>query len=366
MVDVENGHTHDAMTIMWKNGTIIEVGQQVEVPSDVEVIEGKGRYVTPGLINTYTHLGLKEVGVRWEGNDAYEAADTSQPHLSVIDGIYPFDKGFKYACASGVTTVHVSPGAEHVIAGQTAIIKTYGTVIDDMIIEKQHGLAISLGEIPKKAYYNKHKRPITRMGIASLIRKQLEKARYHVEGDDETRHIFNRVLDKELPLYVRAHRMDDIVTAVRLKEEFNIHVVIVHGTEAEQATTLLKKFDVPILTGPFYSSKLRPEMNNLHPSSVTKLHEAELSYAISTPTVKNLALEGALAEREGLFRKDALFAMTLGAAQILGISNKLGSIEVGKQADLVIWDGQPLELKTAVQQTICDGTIVYRKEGRSE
>lgn len=366
LVDVSSGDIQDSTTILWENETIQAIGKNLDLPADVEVIDGEGRYVTPGLINAYTHLGLKEVGIRWEGNDAYEPSEASYPHLSVVDGIYPFDKGFEYARAAGVTTAHVSPGPENVIAGQTAIIKTSGTVVDQMIVDKHHGLAVSLGDIPKKAYFNKHKSPITRMGIASLIRKQLNNSRYQVDDDDQTSEIFKRVLDKELPLYIRAHRMDDIVTAVRLKEEFNINIVIVHGTEAFKIKTLLKKFDVPVLAGPFYSSKLRPEMGDLHPSSVARLHEAKLSYAISTPTVRNLALEGALAEREGLRREDALHALTLGAANILGISHKLGSIERGKQADLVLWDGKPLELKTSVQQTICDGVTVYHKEGGSK
>lgn len=362
MVDVVTGVIKENTTILWENDVIKEIGQQLELGIDVDIIDGTGCFVTPGLINGYTHLGLKEVGVRWEGNDSYEASGLIQPHLSVIDGIYPFDKGFELARSSGVTTVHVLPGPENVISGMTAIIKTHGFIIDEMIVEGQHGLSISLGDLPKQAYYSSTKKSLTRMGIASLIREQFRKYLYKDDIEDATRIVMKNVFEKQMPVYVCAHRSDDILTAIRLKEEFKINIVIVHATEAYQVTEALRKSNISIFAGPFYKSKTREELKHLHPSTVVKLNKSNLSYALVTPSVRNLSLEGALAEREGLSNMEALYALTLGAAKILGISHQVGTIEEGKKADLVLWNGDPLELRTSVKETICCGLTVYHQE----
>lgn len=360
LFDVQTGVVRENTTIIWEDKIIKEIGQNISIPSDAEVIDSTGYYVTPGLINSYTHIGLKEHGVRWEGEDAFEASGTIQSHLSVIDGIYPFDKNFKVARAAGVTTAHVSASPENVISGKTAIIKTNGTVVDEMIVQAEHGMSISFGEIPKKAHVQRFKKPLTRMRIASIIRDQLRKVQYKEEWNDEDV-LINKILEKKVPMYIRAHRSDDIVTAIRLKKEFDINIILVHATDAKEIIDVLRESEIPVLLGPFYSSKSRAEVENLHPSTAATLNDAGIPFALATPSVRNLPLEGALTVREGLPAKDALYALTMGAAEILGISEQLGSLEVGKEADIVIWNGDPLELKSNVEQTIIGGSTVYNR-----
>jgi len=366
LYDVKTDTVHENTTVLWEDGVIKQVGQHVELPSDAEVIDGSGCFVTPGLIHSFTQMGLKEYGIRWEGDDSYEASSTIQPHLSVVDGINPYDKTFEVARAYGVTTAHIGPGPQNVISGKTALIKTVGTVVDDMVIEADHGLAVSLGEVPKSAYRQKFKTPLTRMRMAYIIREQLRKALYDDESDVSKEEIFQKILRKQASLYVRAHRSDDIVTAVRLKKEFDISVVLVHATEAYRVTDVLVDSEIPVLAGPFYSPKSRDELENLHPSTSAKINEAGTSFTLLSSAVRNLTLEGALSIREGVSRAQALHALTFGAAKILGISDQVGSIEVGKEADLVLWDNKPLELKTNVVQTIIKGSSVYDREGPSK
>lgn len=366
LLDVTNGHTYENMVILWENGKILSVNEDEEVPSDTEVIDAKGNYVTPGLIHSFSHIGLKEHGIRWEGDDSYEASSTIQSHLSVIDGINPYDKTFEIAREYGVTTAHVSPGPQNVIGGKTAIIKTSGSVIDKMIIDAEHGLSVSLGEVPKGTYQDRFKTRLTRMRIAYLIREQLRQAIYNDKSAVYDEELFQRILNKKAPLYIRAHRADDIMTAIRIKKEFDIHVVVVHATEAYQVTNDLVDAEIPVIAGPFYSSKSRNELKNLHPSTSKVINEASIPFSLVSNATRNLTLEGALSVREGVSRNKALRAITFDAAEILGVSEKVGTIEEGKEADIVLWDGKPLEFKTNVLQTIIGGSTVYEREGVSK
>lgn len=366
LYDVTTDSTHEKTTVLWENGKILSVGQDIEVPENAEVIDASGCYVTPGLIHSFSHTGLKEHGIRWEGDDSYEASSTIQPHMSVIDGINPYDKTFEIAREYGITTSHVSPGPQNVIAGKTAIIKTAGSVIDDMIVERDHGLSISLGEVPKSAYRDRFKTPLTRMRMAYMIREQLRKAQYNEQSDVYAEELFQKIVNKKSALYIRAHRADDIMTAIRIKKEFDVKVVLVHGTEAYQVTNELVDAEIPVIAGPFYSSKSRDELKNIHPSTSKKIDDAQIPFSLISSATRNLTLEGALAAREGVPIGKALHAITLGAATILGISDRVGTIEEGKEADIVLWDGKPLEFKTNVLQTIIGGTTVYRRGGVSE
>lgn len=361
LYDVEDGSTHEHTTILWENGEIISVGQEVEVPKDAETIDVAGSYVTPGLIHSFSHIGLKEHGIRWEGDDSYEASSTIQPDLSAIDGINPHDETFALARAYGITTAHVSPGPQNVIGGKTAIIKTVGSVIDDMAIDREHGLAVSLGEVPKGAYRTLFKTPLTRMKMAFIVRDQLRQAKYNEKSEVYTEEVFQKILKKEASLYIRAHRADDITTAIRIKKEFDINVVLVHGTEAYKVTEELKDAEIPFIAGPFYTPKSREELKNVHPSTGKVIDHAEIPYTFISNATRNITLEGSLAVREGVSLQHAIHALTLGAAKILGISDRVGTIEKGKKADLVVWDGKPLGLQTNVQRTIIEGNSVYTR-----
>lgn len=352
------------VTIMWEDGVITQIGRDFTLPTDAEVIDAKGRFVTPGLIDSFSMTGLKEYGIRWEGDDSNEASGTIQPHLSVVDGINPFDTTFEFARKYGVTTAHIAPGPQAVIGGKTAIVKTVGNVIDEMVVKRDHGLAVSFGEVPKGAYKDKHKVPLTRMRIAYLLREQLRKATYDSTSEAYQEEILQKVLRKEAPVYIRAHRADDMITALRIQEEFDIDVVLVHGTEAYKLLDELVESSAKVIAGPFYNPKSRDELKNLHPSTTKKIADAHIPYTLTSNAVRNVSLEAALSVREGVSFTNALHSITLGAAEVLGIDKTVGSLEVGKEADLVIWDGQPLEFKTNVTETIIGGSTVYeRKEG---
>lgn len=361
MIDVQTGLVQENMSIFWIDGVIQQVGPNLDLPSDVEIIDGRNYIVTPGLINGFTQAGLEEFGVRWEGEDGYEASGPMQLNLSVVDGINPFDKSFSEAVAAGVTTVHVSPGPENVISGITAILKTYGTVADQMVVEGAHGLAVSMGDFPRRAFANKHKKPLTRMGIASMIREQLRKTQMNLIHTADS-HILRRVIRKEAPMYIQAHRVDDLLTAIRLKEEFDLDIVFVHGTEAGEIIDALSKHAIPVLAGPFYVSNQSSETRKLDPFNAVRLHRGQIPFGIVAPIVRNLTVEGALTIREGLPERDALYAMTLGTARILGVDDRIGSIEAGKDADLVLWNGKPLELTAPIHQTIINGETVYQRK----
>jgi imidazolonepropionase-like amidohydrolase len=375
-----NSHVYDSKlgsfqpdtTILWQDGVILEVGQHLEVPSDAEIIDGKGCFVTPGLIDTFTQLGLRESGVRWEGDDSHEVADSNQVLLSVIDGIYPFDQGFEEARANGVTTVHVAPGPENVISGQTAIIKTKGNVIDDMVVQARYGLAVSFGEIPKRLRREAFQSPLTRMGVAALLREQLRNIQFSKDRneEDERNALLHKVLQKEAPLFVRAHRADDIMTALRFKEEFSIELVLVHATEANQIVDKIAESKVPVFAGPFFQDRSRYELKRLDPSTSMHLHQAGVPFSLITdhPTsaIRNIGLEVVLAIREGMEKSDAIHSLTLGAAKLLGIDSKLGSIETGKEADIVVWDDEPFELLTRVNRTFIHGEEVFTKGGEGK
>lgn len=361
LYDVRSKSILENITILWKNGIIFDVCENKQVPEDTEVIDGEGLFVTPGLIHTFSQVGLREYGLRWAGDDSSETSEFIQPNLSVVDGINPFDEAFNVARKFGVTIAHVAPGPENVISGKTAIIKTDGTIVDEMIIDSEHGLSVSFGEIPKRSYNAKHKTRLTRMRIAQTIRDYIRKALYDGENC-EAKSIFKKIIEKKVPLYIRAHRSDDIATAIRLKKEFNIDIVIVHGTESFKLVEQLNSANIPVIAGPFYSPKSREELKHLHPSTGKKLHEGNVKYTLMSQAIRNVSLEGALSVREGLDVLTALRSLTLDAAEILGIDEKYGSIEIGKVANIVLWDNPPLELTTNVKETISHGVTVYKRE----
>jgi imidazolonepropionase-like amidohydrolase len=375
-----NSHVYDSKsrsfqpdtTVLWKDGVILEVGQHLEIPADADIIDGKGSYVTPGLIDTFTQLGLRESGVRWEGDDSHEVADSNQGLLSVIDGIYPFDQGFEEARANGVTTVHVAPGPENVISGQTAIIKTKGNVIDEMVVQARYGLAVSFGEIPKRLRREAFQSPLTRMGVAALLREQLRNVQFSTDrnDEDERKALLHKVLQREAPLFVRAHRADDIMTALRFKEEFSIQLILVHATEANQVADKIAHAEVPVFAGPFFQDRSRYELKRLDPTTSVRLHQAGVPFSLITdhPTsaIRNLGLEIVLAIRAGMEKSDAIHSMTLGAANLLGIDSRVGSLEAGKEADIVMWDDEPFELLTRVSRTFIRGEEVFTKGGEGK
>ncbi|SHH36107.1 amidohydrolase [Tepidibacter thalassicus] len=363
--------------ILIKDGKIEEIGKNLVVPLDVKVIDAKGNLVFPGFIDAHTHLGIWEDGMGYEGADGNEETDPITPHLNAIDGINPMDRNFKEALQGGITTVASGPGSANVIGGQFVAIKTWGDRIDDMLI-KTIGVKIAFGENPKSAYGKEDKTPQTRMATASLLRETLRKAQFYLEdmieyegNEDADRPEYDikmeallPVIKKEIPLKAHAHRADDIFTAIRIAKEFGLNLTIDHCTEGHLIVKHLVKENYPVIVGPSLSERSKIELRNLTFETPGILSNAGLKVCLMTDhpvvPIQYLPLCAGLAVKAGMDKTKALEAITINPAQVLGISDRVGSIEVGKDADIVIWDADPLEIQSKVLYTIVNGEVVYK------
>ncbi len=366
---IENGF------VSFENGKITAIGSMENLPAG-EYLDAHGGWVMPGLVDAHTHLGLFEDSLGFEGEDGNEDTEPITPQLRVIDGINPMERSFAEARAAGVTTVVVSPGSANPIGGQMAAIKTCGRRIDDMIVRAPAAMKFALGENPKSVYHDKEQTPVTRMATASLIRDQLMKAHEYAEHqkeaatdeDKEPRDYDDQleallpVLSGEIAAHFHAHRADDIFTALRIAKEFSLRPVIVHGTEAHLVADLLAPEHVPIISGPFMTDRSKPELTNLTERAPALLRAAGVSVAITTDhpefPVKYLLDAARFAVRGGMEPDDALRAITIDAARIADIADRVGSIESGKDGDLVLLTGDPFDYKTRVTAVFCDGRQV--------
>ncbi|GKV65894.1 MULTISPECIES: amidohydrolase [unclassified Sporosarcina] len=333
------------------------------------VIDAKGKVITPGLIDVHTHLGINQQGVGEAGHDFNESSSDTTPEVNTIDAITMRDSGFEDARRAGVTTVQVMPGSANIIGGEMVVIKTAGTVVDKCIVRNPSGLKAAMGENPK-AY---HRQTVqTRMGIAARLREQFLKADYYAAQRKAGKcppnlgldHIV-KVLHREIPLRVHAHRADDIATVLRIQKEFQIEVSIEHGTEGHLVTDLLAGSNIPVAVGPTMSTRPKFELAEQTWETVRALDEANISISLTTdhPVVgiEHLMTSAILAIKNGLTEEKALQTITLNAAKHLGIADQVGSIEWGKDADFVIWNGDPFDLRSVVERTYIGGECVYEK-----
>ncbi len=369
--DIPNGW------IRTRGSVISALGAMPEQPLDgEEVVDVQGAGVYPGFIDAHTHLGMWEDGLTFEGDDGNEETDPITPQLRAIDAINPLDRCFSEALAAGVTTVVTGPGSANPIGGQLAAIKTYGTCIDEMIVKAPVAIKMALGENPKSVYHGKNLAPSTRMATASLIREELFKARRYMEDlqraqedEDVDAPEFDMksealipALKGEIEVHFHAHRADDIDTALRIAKEFHLNYVIIHGTEAHLIADRLKKVGTRVLAGPFLCDRSKPELRNLTPANPGILAGKGIPTAIITdhPVIplQYLATCAALAVREGMTAEDALKAITINPAKICGIDNRVGSIEVGKDADLVVLESNPLDMTSKPKLVIAGGKVI--------
>ncbi|MFC4777371.1 amidohydrolase family protein [Paenibacillus sp. GCM10023252] len=364
LYDSETKTALEGAAVLWENGIIIKAGQDIQLPDGCHAIDAGGAWVTPGFIDGYSRIGLKETGIRKEGDDSYEISfSRNASSLSVLDGINPFDPSFQEAREYGITALHIGPGQENIISGTTSVLKPSGTTVEDMTLLPLLGAAVSLGEIPKAMKLAGA--PVSRMGIAALVRDRLRTASTN-HSDDLWSALFEE--HRSIPLFIRAHRADDIVTALRLKREFGIQVVIVHATDGHLVSEAIAESGVPVIGGPYFIDRQRDEVKHVNPAAYVRMHEAgiPISFASDHPTsaIRYLALEASLAIREGLPFTEALYGLTLGTARTLGIDHRVGSLTTGKDADLLLWDGEPLELTSTISMTIINGSIAYERERR--
>ena len=365
-------------SILIKDGKILEVGKDLVAPLDAKVIDAGGRMVVPGFIDAHCHLGMWEEGIGFEGSDGNEMVDPVTPHLRAIDGINPMDISFAEAYKGGVTTAVTGPGSANVIGGMFVALKTYGKRVDDMIIKEPIAMKIAFGENPKRVYNGLKKSPMTRMATAAMLRENLFKAEAYLEKKelgkedpskmpeyDMKMEALAKVLNKEIPLKAHAHRADDIFTAIRIAKEFDLDITLDHCTEGHLIADYLAEEGKPAIVGPTLSNRSKFELQNLTFDTPKVLNEAGVKIAITTDSpvipLQYLPVCAGLAAKSGLEEMEALKAITINAAEITGIDDKVGSIEVGKDADIVIFDGNPIkniDCKTYI--TIINGEVVYQ------
>ena len=360
-------------------GSDVAAAEKLEASGCAEVIDAKGCYVLPGFIDAHCHVGMWEDAVGFEGDDGNEMTDPVTPHLRAIDAIYHADRAFVEAREGGVTTVVTGPGSANVIGGQFAALKTFGRSVEDMLLKEPVAMKVAFGENPKTVYHEKRQSPMTRMATAAILRESLMKAKeygqmlddYERDSEEHDKPDYDmkleallKVLKGELPMKAHAHRADDILTAIRIAKEFGIHVTIEHCTEGHLITDILLEEKVSVITGPFLTDRSKIELRNQSARAPGILARAGVKTAIMTDhpctPVQYLPLCAAVAVKEGMDEVDALKAITINAAEIVGIGDRVGSLEVGKDADIIIMDGPPLELKSKVLYTIINGQVVKR------
>ncbi len=364
-------------SILIKDGKIENVGKDIDVPKGYEVIDAKGMIVTPGIIDAHAHVEIWEEGIGWEGMDVNESTDPVTAGVRALDGINPDGMGMKDAVSGGITTIWDAPGSANVIGGYGVTLKTSGKTVDDMIMLSPSGLKAAFGENPKGAYGQRQsKMPMTRMAVAAILREQLIKGQEYLEeiekanGDIEKMpkkdldlEAIGKVLKKEIPLKTHCHRHDDIMTVIRIAQEFDIDVSIEHATQSHLIVEELAKHKVPLIVGPTVSTRSKPELSEMSFKTAGICAKAGIPVSIMTDhpiiPVHHLHLAAAMCVKHGMEERHALEAITINPARTCGVADRVGSIEVGKDADLAIWTKHPFDVFTKVKHTIIDGEIVY-------
>lgn len=358
-----------------KGSRIAQVGPMSDLPDDTDLdslVDAQGGHVLPGFIDAHCHLGL--YGTAPQEDDLNELPAPCTPHLRALDGVDPLNRYFEEARRAGVTCVHTGPGSANPIAGQSVLLKTVGTVADQMTVRSPAAMKFALGENPKGIH--KSHGPATRMATAAAIRDKLTQAlNYEVkcaraQADDRSDDpefdarldALRPVVTGRLPAHFHAHRADDIVTAVRLSREFGLDCAIVHGTEGHLIAGFLAKEGVPVITGPFLTDRSKPELQNLTMENTAILARAGVQVAICTDHPETpiglLPFCAAMAARAGMDEEEALAAITINAACICGVSDRLGSLSPGKDADIVVMDGHPFHWRTRAVHVFIDGQEV--------
>lgn len=358
--------------VVSKDGKIVNVGKSEELTADIEkacskIIDAKGGVITPGLIDPHCHVGMWENGIGFEGADGNEMTDPVTPHMRAIDGIYYKDRSFADAKEAGITTLVIGPGSANVIGGQFCALKTCGNSIESMLLKEPVAMKMALGENPKRVYNGQKKSPSTRMASAAILRQALIDAKAYMNREDKSvidlkKEALSKVFEGLL-VKVHAHREDDILTAIRIAKEFDIKISIEHATEGHLVIEQLKEAGINVIVGPLMSFRSKYELTNSTIKNPGLLQKAGIKTAIMTDhhviPIQYLALTVGIAVREGLDPLEGLKAITIYAAQVTEIDDRVGSLEIGKDADIAIFTGSPFETMTKVIATIINGEVVY-------
>jgi len=366
-----NGEVIEKGDILISEGKILDVGSNLEIPKDCNIVDKTDKIILPGFVDAHTHLGIGEEDIGWAGKDYDESTDPVTPHLKAIDAINPADTGLKDAYKGGVTTVMVTPGSSNIFGGECCVIKTHGKIVDDMVLKENVGIKAAVGENPKRDYGSKqNKAPKTRMGIAAIMRKTLLEAQEY-KSKKESSNDFEKdikleallpVLNKEIPLKVHAHRADDIITVLRIKNEFDINVTIEHCTEGHLVPKKIYEENIPAIVGPTFGERSKNELKNKSFKTAGILADYGVKVAIMsdhgvTPT-QYLPIYAALSIKAGMDEIEALKSITINPAEILGVDDRVGSIEKGKDADLIVFKGDPLDIRSEIEEVYINGKQV--------
>lgn len=368
-------------TVVLRDGKVAAIeGPGFAVPDGADVVDATGKWVLPGFIDAHAHAGVHEEAEGWAGQDTNERTDPVTAQVRALDAINPADLGFRDAITGGVLAVNVNPGSANPIGGQTVAIKCWGRTVDEMVLREPAGLKSALGENPKRVYGERNETPSTRLGTAAVIRgafvdavnyqakltaaeRSHEAARPVVERDLKLEAL-GRVLRREIPWRQHCHRADDIATAMRIAKEFGYDLVIDHGTEAHLLADQIAAASIPVIIGPLFTSRSKVELRNRSLANPGRLAAAGVMIAITTDhpvvPIHFLIHQATLAVKEGLDPVTALRAVTIHPAQIIGCADRIGSLAPGKDADVVIWSGDPLDVMSRAERAYLDGHEIYR------
>lgn len=356
--------------LLIRDGKILEIAEKIDPTERMEILDAQDLKVFPGFIDAHSHIGIAEEKRTAQGDESNEGTNPITPCVRAIDAINPMDSAFHNALAVGITGVMVGPGSANAIGGQFAFIKTDGRRIDDMIVLAPAAIKLAFGENPMTNYGMNGNIPSTRMGIASLIREEFFLARQYFENDGSGEKTFGmecyrELFEKKIPLKAHVHRTDDIFTAIRIAKEFGLDLTLDHCTEGHLIAEEIAESGFPAIVGPSLASRTKDEVSLSDFKTPGILQKAGVRVALTTDhpvsRIQYLPLCAALAAKEGMDKFAALCAITINAARICRVDHRLGSLKVGKDADLVIYDGDPFEIASSVRATIINGKIVWPK-----
>lgn len=386
MLALINGKIMTMAGTIYERGSIVVRGEKIaaltpdslptSATSGTQVIDVSGKFVLPGFIDAHTHVGIYEEIYHIEGDDSNESSDPITPHLRALDAVNMEDLAFADALQGGVTTVMTGPGSANVIGGLSVVMKTHAKTADQAVIKNPAGLKAALGENPKRVYGDRKKMPMTRMATAALLRETIVAAQNYAakirKGEKDPDKQPDRdlkleamlpVISGEIPMLIHAHRIDDIITGLRIADEFSLKVSIQHATEAHKIPEELATRGVPAVVGPTISSRAKVELKDRSLKTAGVLSQAGVKVAIMTDhpvvPIQHLSLLAALTVKEGMDEEEALKAITINPAEILGIADRVGSLETGKDADIIVLSGHPLDWRTKVELVLVNGKIVY-------
>lgn len=363
-----------------RGNMIEEVGRMSSLApdDDEQILDVKGAWVMPGLIEAHAHIGITEEKWGMIGDDCNEETNSVTPSLRAIDAVNSMDPAFHDAIEAGITAVMTGPGSANVVGGQFVFMKTQGRCIDEMIVKFPAAMKVAFGENPKTTYGDKGQLPSTRMGTAALLRETLHEAKQYIlekENGSLEKEVFRMepwvpVFKREIPLKAHAHRADDILTAIRIAKEFDLDITIDHGTEGHLIVEEIKESGFPVIVGTDLTSRSKIEVQNMNFKTNGILNNAGILIAVTTDhpvaLIQYLPLCAGLAVKHGLSMEEGLKAITINAARICRVDDRVGSLKKGKDADIAIFSGNPMEVFTETLYTIINGQIIYSKDAKNE